>query len=41
MTNGVSREEGSPNLPGHRGRRHGGGGGLDTWEASHGGDYAK
>ncbi len=39
--NGVSHEEGSPNLPGHRGRMNGGDGDLDTWEASHGRDYGK
>ena len=39
--NGVSHEEGSPNLPGHRSRTHGGDDGLDTWEARHGRDYGK
>jgi capsular exopolysaccharide synthesis family protein len=39
--NGVSHEEGSPNLPGHRGRTNGGDGDLEAWEASHGRYYGK
>jgi succinoglycan biosynthesis transport protein ExoP len=39
--NGVSHEEGGPDLPGPRGRTNGGDGDLDTWEASHGRDYGK
>jgi len=39
--NGVSREDGGPNLPAPRGRMHEGAGGLDAWDASRGRDCGK
>jgi polysaccharide biosynthesis transport protein len=39
--NGVSREDGGPDLPRPRGGMHEGAGSLDTWDASRGRDYGK
>src|SRR5260370_5996138 len=39
--NGVSREDGAPNVPARGGGREEGDGGLDTWDTSRGRDYGK